>query len=118
MPIFAWVLIGVLVPLGFGLALERWRRPPNWERTFALCATAATPVYLLCLGGAIAWAARGTTCLAGRCVTQSTNLVNLALPLAALDFCLLVGGAALGRSLRERSAARLAPPEDPFGDSG
>ena len=115
MPLVAWLIVVVAVPLALGLALDRWRRPQTWERTFALCAFAATPVYVLAYAVAAVIIGENGVCIGGRCVSGSPALVDFVLPLAALDFCLLVGGAALGRRLRERDSRREDEPHDPWG---
>jgi hypothetical protein len=47
MSTFAWVLIGAFGLYALGLGLDLWRRPVTWERTFAACAIAATPAFIV-----------------------------------------------------------------------
>jgi hypothetical protein len=95
---FEKVLAGALVLYAIGVALDMWRRPLTWERTFATCAIAATPAFII--EEIIASSARAQRCTTVHISCFDYYYVHSPLLVGAIVFLFLLGGAVTGRWIR------------------
>lgn len=93
-----WALVGGFALYGIGVGLDLWRRPTTWERTFAACAIAASPAFVIeeiALSGA-----KPTRCTTLHASCFDYYYVHSPVFVGAVVFCFLLAGSLTGRSLR------------------
>jgi hypothetical protein len=95
---FEWVLIGAFALYGVGLGLDLWRKPTSWERTFAACAIAATPAFII--EELLISTARPKTCTTLRWHCFAYEYVHQPVFVGAVVFGFIFAGAVSGRSFR------------------
>jgi hypothetical protein len=98
MSTFGWVLIGAFALYGIGLGLDLWQRPVTWERTFAACAIAASPAFVIEELAISSVSPRRCTAFHARCFDY--YYVHSPIFVAAIVFCFLFAGCMTGRSIR------------------
>lgn len=98
MSTFAWVLIGAFGLYALGLGLDLWRRPVTWERTFAACAIAATPAFVI--EEVLISTARPHRCTIVHVRCFDYYYVHSPLLVGAVVFLFLFAGCVSGRTFR------------------
>jgi hypothetical protein len=98
MSTFGWVLIAAFALYGVGLGLDLWQRPLTWERTFAACAIAASPAFVI--EELLISTVSPRRCTAFRASCFDYQYVHSPVFVGAIVFCFLFAGCMTGRSLR------------------